>query len=184
LIVSGTFLTAQDSNKPPSSKPGSSSPSLDSTLKLIRDKVNEQGEIRYTMTSRSTVSGETVQDKYIVETSNATADAHSCTLQVDARMLLNGRTQVQGRPVVQFRNITSVAVKTQSQAIEEKTAQAGVTQWKGKITPESYIVQAFQSDALSGMFFFREKETAILVAKNTSRVIELCGGKKGVFLVN
>ena len=184
LIVAGTFSAAQDSSKPPSSKPASSNPSLDSTLKLIQKKVNEQGEIRYTMTSRNTVSGETVQDKYVVETSNATADAHSCTLRVDARMLLNGRTQAQGRPVVQFRDITSVAVKTQSQAIEEKTARAGVTQWKGKITPESYIVQAFQSDALSGMFFFREQETANLVAKNISRVIESCGGKKGVFPVN
>jgi hypothetical protein len=96
-------------------------------------------------------------------------------------MLLNGKTRAQGRPTVQFRDITSVIVKTQSQAIGEKTAQAGVTQWKGKIAPESYIVQAFQADALAGMFFFREQETANSVAENMSRAIELCGGKKGTY---
>jgi hypothetical protein len=184
LIVTSAFAVAQSSDKQRPPKPSDSNASLSPTLKLIQDKVNEQGEIRYTMTSKNTLSGETVQDKYAVETSNATADSRSCTLQVDARMVLNGKTQTQGRPVVQLREITSVTVKTQSQAIEERTAQAGVTQWKGNISPESYIIQAFQSGNLSGVFFFREQETANLVAKNISHVIELCGGKKKTFPVD
>lgn len=38
---------------------------------------------------------------------------------------------------------------------------------------------AYQSDTLSGMSFFREQETANLVAKIMSRVIELFGSKTG-----
>jgi hypothetical protein len=100
---------------------------LNSTLKQIEGSVNDQGEIRYTMTSRNTVSGETVQDQYIVETSNAAADATSCTLQVDARMILNSKPQLQGRAALEFRNLDSVIVKSQSQAIDEKTKQSGVS---------------------------------------------------------
>lgn len=181
LIVS--FAAAQNSNNSNPSN-GSDESSLSSALKLIQDRVNKQGEIRYTMTSKNTASGETVQDKYVVETSNAVADVSSCSLRVDAHMTLNGKTQAQGRPVVSLRNTDSVIVKSQSQAIEEKTKQAGVTQWTGKISPESYIVQAFQSGALEGMFFFRDQETANLAAKDISRAVELCGGRKATFNPN
>jgi hypothetical protein len=80
LIGAGTLAAAQNSSKSPLSKPSSSTPSLDSALMQIQNKVNAQGEIRYTMTSQNTVSGETVQDKYVVESSKAVADPRSCTL--------------------------------------------------------------------------------------------------------
>jgi len=179
-----SFAAAQNSNNPNSSNASDSKSSLGSTLKLIQDQVNKQGEIRFTMTSKNIASGETVQDKYVVETSNAVADASSCSLQVNARMVLNSITQAQGTPVVSIRNIDSVIVKSESQAIEEKTKQAGVKQWTGTISPESYIVQAFQSGGLVGMFFFRDQETANLVAKDISRVVELCGGRKATFDAN
>jgi len=31
------------------------------------------------------------------------------------------------------------------------------------------------------MFFFRDQETASLVAKDISRAVELCGGRKSTF---
>ena len=73
LIVS--FAAAQNSNNSNPSN-GSDESSLSSALKLIQDRVNKQGEIRYTMTSKNTASGETVQDKYVVETSKMSAHAH------------------------------------------------------------------------------------------------------------
>jgi hypothetical protein len=131
LFVS--FATGRNSSTPGSPNAPDTKASLAATLKLIQEQVNKQGQIRYTMTSKSTASGETVQDKYLVETSNAVGDANSCSLQVDARMVLNGVTQAQGRPVVSLRNIDAIIVKSQSQAIEEKTKQAGVKEWTGTI---------------------------------------------------
>jgi hypothetical protein len=179
LFVS--FATGQNSSAPGSPNASDTKASLAATLKLIQVQVNKQGQIRYTMTSKSTASGETVQDKYLVETSNAVGDANSCSLQVDARMALNGVTQAQGRPVVTLRNIDAITVKSQSQAIEEKTKQAGVKKWTGTISPGNYMVQAFQSGGLAGMFFFRDQEAASLVAKDISRAVELCGGRKSTF---
>lgn len=179
-----TFATAQNSNHAKSTSPSDSKPSLNSTLKQIQDSVNDQGEIRYTMTSRNAVSGETVEDQYVVETSNAAADANSCALEVDARMVLNGKPQVQGRAALEFRNIDSLIVKSQSQAIGEKTKQSGITQWTGKISPESYMIQAIQSGNLAGILFFRGKETANVVAKNIARAVELCRGKTPTVLAN
>lgn len=96
-------------------------------------------------------------------------------------MVLNGVTQAQGRPLVSLRNIDAIIVKSRSQAIEEKTKQAGVKEWTGTISAENYMVQAFQSGGLAGMVFFRDQETASLVAKDISRAVELCGGQKSTF---
>ena len=90
---------------------------------------------------------------------------------------MNGKTQTQGRATVPFQGLTRVVVRTQSQLIEEKTTSTGVTGWKGKITPESYVVQTFQDGTLYGMFFFRDQDAANLVAKSISQAIQLCGGK-------
>ena len=177
----GLATTAVGQNTKSAQKPSSDTTSLEVTLKLIQDKVNEQGEISYTMTSQNTIHGGTVEDQYAVETAHAIADPHSCTLEVGVRMVMNGKTQFQGRAGLHFRDLTAMAVKTQTQAIDEKTTKMGVTGWRGKVDPESYIVQSFQSNSLAGMFFFRKPETANVVAKAMSRAIELCGGKKATF---
>ena len=128
------------------------------------------------MISENTIQGSSEEDQYAVETSHAVADPRSCTLQVDAHMSLNGKTQKQGRMGVGFRDITALRVKTQTQAIDERTAKAGVTGWKGRVVPESYIVQTFQGGNLSGIFFFRDEGTANRVAESISQAIRLCGG--------
>ena len=177
LALATTLAAGQDSHHARPASPSDTKPSLNSILKLIQDSVNDQGEIRYTMTSRNTASGETVEDQYLVETSNSAVDADSCTLQVDARMILNGKPQLQGRAALKFREIDSVVVKSQSQAIDERTKQSGATQWTGKISPESYMIQALQSGNLAGLLFFREQDTANVAAKNIGRAMELCRGK-------
>lgn len=178
------IVLGQDSKKSPVAKTPGSSVSLEETLRLIKDKVNAQGEISYIMTSENLRSGGTVQDKYSVETSHARADSRSCRLEMDGRLVLNGVVQSQGHGEVPLKSITTIMVKTQSKAIEEQTARAGVTEWKGSVAPESYVLQTFQSGTLTGVFFFRDQETANLVAKNISRAVELCGGKKGTFSAN
>ena len=151
---------------------------LTSTLKSIQAKVNEQGEIAYTMTSRSTALGGETRDQFTVETSNATFSSASCSLTVDARMTMNGTTQSQGRATIQLRDIARLAVKTQTQVIQERTMRMGMKSWAGNITPESYVIQAFRSGSLVGMLFFRDRDQAEAVAKAMSNATEACSGKK------
>jgi len=174
ICIFGAVACAQNES-PPSAKREPST--LATTLKQIQDKVNSQGEIRYTMISENTVQGGTVEDHYAVETSGAVADPRSCSIQVDARMSLNGKTQSQGRVTVPFRDLTSVDVRKQSQLIEEKTTRAGITAWKGTIKPENYVVQMSQKGELYGMFFFRDEDSAKLVAASVNQVIQPCGAK-------
>ncbi len=77
--------------------------------------------------------------------------------------------------------MTGIAVKSQTEAINEKSARAGVDAWTGKVAPESYMVQTFHSGALSAILFFRELATAEEVAKAIRRVVEQCGGEKVAF---
>jgi hypothetical protein len=170
------LVTAALAQSKASPKPSPNTASLSVTLKLIQDKVNAQGEINYTMISESTVDGHTVEDRYTVETSHALADPTSCAMQVDAKMTMNGKTQRQGRAAIQFRDTTALAIKSQTIAIEEQSARAGVTAWKGKITPESFMIETFHSGSLSGILFFRERATAEDVGKAISQVVEQCGG--------
>jgi len=155
--------------------------SLGSTLKFIEDKVNEQGEIGYTMVSENTIQGGTVEDQYTIETSHAVADPGDCTLEVDARLTMNGKTQSQGHGEIRFRDISTITVTTQSQAITEQTSKAGVIGWRGKVVPENYVVKTFHSGDLSGVLAFRDQGAAVLVAKALNHAVELCGGKAGAF---
>jgi hypothetical protein len=177
LLVICIFLAAAcaQNERPSSAKSGPST--LATTLKQIQDKVNAQGEIRYTMISENSVQGGSAEDQYAIETSGAVADPRSCSIQVDVRMSMNGKTQSQGRATVPFRDLTDVDVRKQSQLIEEKTARAGITAWKGTIKPENYVVQMFQKGQLYGMFFFRDEDSAKLVATTVNQVIQLCGAK-------
>ncbi len=181
VVLVGLIVTAALAQTPPSPKPSLSAGSLPAALKSIQDKVNAQGEISYTMISKSTVDARTVEDHYTVETSHALSHPSSCSMEVDAKMTMNGNTQRQGRVAIEFRPITGIAVKSQTEAINEQSARAGVNAWTGNITPESYMVQSFHSGALSAILFFREQATAEEVAKAISRIVEQCGGVKVAF---
>jgi hypothetical protein len=180
LLIGITLLAGSTvgQNQGPASPtfPGDSR-TLYATVKAIQDKVNAQGEIRYLVVSQNPAKRETAEDHYAVQT-RVVADAASCSLQVSGRMAREGKIQSQGSTTVRLRDVTALAVKTQTHLINEKTARMGVTGWKGKVTPETYALQLFRSGTLAGMFFFRDSPTADLVATNMSRAIELCGGAK------
>jgi hypothetical protein len=178
-LLTGLTLLASSAvaqNQRPSSPRSSdvSSP-LHEAVKEIQNKVNEQGEIRYVVISQNLVKGETVEKRYTVET-HVVANAVACTLQISAHLTRDGQVQSHGRTTVQLREATTLAIKTETQLINERTARAGVRGWKGKVTPENYVLQVFRSGTLAGIFFFHDSQTADLVAMDMSRAIELCGG--------
>ena len=59
-------------------------------------------------------------------------------------MSMNGKAQTHGNVGVTLRGITGLRVRTHSQLIDEKTTKACVTGWKGKISPENYVIQALR----------------------------------------
>lgn len=148
------------------------------TFESIAKKIDEQGEIKYVMTSRSINGGEPVTDSYEVQTWNSTFDLTNCELRVDSRMKLNGAIQSTVREVINLRRISRLLVVTQSQAIQERTAKAGVTDWKGSVSPESYVFEVFQSNGLYGILFFRTLDAANQVRKNMKLAMSLCGGNR------
>jgi len=102
-VLVGITVACTFAQTPVPPKRSTSAPSVSAALKSIEDNVNAQGEISYTMTSQSTVDGSVVEDHYSVETSNALVRPSSCSLEVDAKMMMNGKTQRQGRVAIQFR---------------------------------------------------------------------------------
>jgi hypothetical protein len=157
-------------------KASASARDLAATLKLIQDKINEQGEIRYTMVSENPARGVRIENKYAVQTGHAVFDAGACTLTVEAHMIQDGKVQSRGRDTVRLRDVTALIVKTQSRLIRERTAMAGVTGWKGTVTPESYALETLHRGRMSGLLFFRTEATANQVAEAVARATKLCGG--------
>lgn len=122
------------------------------------------------MISQNLAKGETVEDRYAVET-HVVGHAASCTLQINVHMTRDGQVQSQGSATVRLRDMTALAVKAQTHLINDKNAKMGVTGWNGKITPETYVLQIFRSGTLAGMFFFHDSRTADLVAANRTTQI-------------
>ena len=175
LILMTACATPQRPPVQPVKPPGPDN-DLAATLKLIQDKINEQGEIRYTMVSENPARGVKIENKYAVKTGDAMADANACTLTFSAYMTQDGKVQSHGRDTVRLRDITALAVKSQSWLIGERTAMAGVTEWKGKISPESYALKTVRHGRTSGLFFFHTEDAANKVAEAMSRATKLCGG--------
>ncbi|HLK07744.1 MAG TPA: hypothetical protein VKV30_07380 [Candidatus Angelobacter sp.] len=149
---------------------------LAATLKLIQDKINEQGEIHYTVISENLSKGIKIENKYAMQTGKAVVDVSACTLSVEAHMSKDGKLQTRGRDTVNVRNVTAMTVKSQTRMIREKTARMGVTGWKGTIVPESYSLELMSRGRISGVFFFRTQESANQVADAVVRATKLCGG--------
>src|SRR5580765_1723455 len=84
-----TWAAVQQPAQP--AKASASSNDLAATLKLVQDKINEQGEIRYTMISENPARGVKVENKYAVLTGHAVADAGACTLSFSGYMKQDGK---------------------------------------------------------------------------------------------
>ena len=177
MLMLTTWAAAQrPAAQPTKASTSTSTNDLAATLKLIQDRINEQGEIRYTMISENSARGVKIENKYAVLTGHAVADAGTCTLTFSGYMKQDGKVQSQGRDTLRFRDITALAVKSQTWLIGRRTAMAGVTGWKGKVSPESYGLQTMHHGRMSSLFFFHKEETANQVAEAMSRATKLCGG--------
>jgi hypothetical protein len=175
LIVSVACAMAQ---KPatPAAKAGDNK-DLAATLKLIQNKINEQGEIRYTLVSENPGKGLRIKNKYAMQTGKALVDVSACTISVEAHMFKDGKLQTRGRDTVNVRDVTAMTVKSQTRMVREKTARVGISGWKGTVTPESYSLELRSHGRISGVFFFRTEEAANQVADAVGRTTRLCAGK-------
>ena len=88
VLVLALAATAQQSATPAKA---ADSKDLAATLKLIQDRINEQGEIHYTMVSENPGRGVKVENKYAIQTGHAVADPQACTLTVEAHMARTAR---------------------------------------------------------------------------------------------
>jgi hypothetical protein len=173
LLVFASWAMAQTSAQ----KPPADNKNVTEALKVIQGKINEQGEIRYTMVSENAAKKLKVENKYAVQSGQALIDAAACTISVDVHMTKDGKTQTHGRDTVYIRDVTALVVQTQSRLIRQKTARMGIAGWVGKVSPESYVLQTMHSGRVSGMFFFRTEETANQTADAVARATKLCGGR-------
>jgi hypothetical protein len=170
LLILASTPWAQNTARPAGAR--------EKNLKLIQDKINEQGSISYTMISTRAPDGAVFEDQYVAETAHAVADPSSCTIEFDGSLTLNGKPQSQGRRGFRFGDVTSLNVISQSRAISQQTVQASVNGWKGTVQPESYMIQILESRQLFGVVFFRDFETASLVARAIRDAAAACGGTK------
>ena|SRR5882724_132376 len=71
---------------------------------------------------------------------------HLVPCRLRGRLTKYRQIQSQGSTIARLRDVTPLAVKTQTQLINEKTAKMGVTGWnKRKVTPETYAFQVVRS---------------------------------------
>jgi len=163
----------------PAQGPNAGKPSpLKDALTQIVDAVNKEGEIHYTMVARKVRTGETSKEEYVVQTHNATYDEKACSITVEGFMSRDGKEQSKGSAETHLRELSALAVKSQKQLIDERTARAGVSDWKGTVTPDSYGLQMLSNGRMSGILFFHKEETANAVAGHVARATSLCGGPR------
>jgi hypothetical protein len=201
MIVSMLALgtgRAQDVAPPP--KPADNGPSLEVTMKFIQDKLNEQGEVNYTVrrsggddrpmkkmkkqfdfqrgVTPATASPGSRRESD--EVTGAVADPRTCQVSLrkgdgDYRFTFKDAEKLMVMPLKDALNRASADLG-EPQNVEEVVPDisALLVQFKGKKLHRQSGRQA--SDELVLRLVFREDEMAQRMAKAMVHAIELCGG--------
>jgi hypothetical protein len=209
-ITSSTALAQQSVPPPPQppsnepaaqSQPAENGPSLEVTMKFIQDKVNQEGQISYTITSTNNLTGQTYNPFGLTDESQVVAADPACGLsfKTTSEKTIQHTT---GTYVttwrLNFKDVGKLEVMTSAE--DGRTRQQG---WSYQEDPPFYVLylhlsngkkiqQHFQltmngkrgktkewdtNDEKVGLEF-RDGETAGRVAKAMIHAVELCGVSK------
>jgi len=83
-------------------------PSLAVTLGFIRDKIAEQGRLAYASTTRDSANGQTWDNQFTVEASNAARDDGDCSVGFHWRSTVDGKPAQDLDVHIPFKIVTSV----------------------------------------------------------------------------
>jgi hypothetical protein len=182
VMATSTALTQQSVPPPPQpalDKPATSdnSPSLEVTMKFIQAKLNEIGQVNYTVTFLDAGGNFTGSSLMSVEKSHIVADAGKCQISYHAWVQVDRKKNQQSHSdeIILLRDVRNISVMKASQWIHEYGAGSSMPTGSIAVSPEMYFLIVRQIKSKEDRFAFDDEEMANRVAKALLHAVELCG---------
>jgi hypothetical protein len=155
-------------------------PSLEDTLQFIKDKLNDNGEVKWTQSNQDPDGasvGPPATFSYLL--TQAAADLSTCQIRYNLKATLDGRPLTDSRIVISLRRQKkNISVSSRQDALNRARS-------KGRVSISPPIYQLEFTNPIIGSFYsmllFRDEETANRIAKAMQHAVELCGGEKEPF---
>jgi hypothetical protein len=174
-LASGCLASAQQSTKPP--KQPDNGPSLEVTLKFIKDKIGGEGKLAYTASVTDTAQqGVEWTNKFEVELSDPTYSVEACQVSYHWHAEQNGKVADDKDYTLNLREVQNMVVLPQEENQHQVDTRNGQASWQSRITPPLFALVVKRSKHVENLFLFSEEEMAHRVAKAMVHAVELCGG--------
>ncbi len=151
-------------------------PSLAVTLGFIRDKIAEQGRLAYASTTRDSANGQTWDNQFTVEASNAARDDGDCSVGFHWRSTVDGKPAQDLDVHIPFKIVTSVSISSMDDDVARLNAGGGHSGWVTQIRPPIWVLLLHRSDGHTNTVDFADRDMAERVAKAMRHAADLCGG--------
>jgi outer membrane protein len=167
---------------------GDAAPRLDTTLKFIQDKMNENEKVVYVVYVHDNLTGNDWNIQQTTETIYFTADAlfgpaeeaigETCRFDFHQSFVRGGKIAGQSDAVIFLKTINNIAVMASDQYFKE--SDRSHPEWSYKGDPMVFVLKATGSQGSGSQelmhLFFYDEQIANRVAKALVHAVELCGG--------
>lgn len=174
FLVAAVGLAAASAaaTKPAAHKSGRT---LEATLGFIRDKVAQQGLIKYAVTSHAPATNETWTNQMSAEASNVTVDVPGCAISYHWQTSMDGKPSPDKDIVLPLLTVQSVRVVTMKEDASRLVANAGHTDWTEQVSPALYVLFLTRTEGHTNSFDFHDRSTAESVMQAMNQARKLCG---------
>ena len=135
------IANAQDVPHPPKPAGPTDTPSLESTMKFVQDKLNAEGNVTYAATrhdaNTNQVLGSTTSS---FEVSGAAADPKTCTLSYTKLNLTFAPTKYESRARLHFRGVQKLEVSNVEDRSNQNAAAQGHPELSFTVVPSTYEI--------------------------------------------
>jgi len=183
VLVAFTCGLARAQDVPPPPRPQDTGPSLDTTLKFLADKINDEGRVGYTaFVTDTSQPGVEWSNKFTAAVSNLAADAKACRISFHWRTEVNGSSADDKDYDIDLKDVRTIVVMPQEQNQKQIDALRGHSAWSSRIEPNIFTLIVRRAKGIENVFLFSDEGMAGRVAKAMQHAVELCvGGNKEPF---
>src|ERR1035441_8664890 len=160
-------------------KPAADSTPLDATMQFIQTKLNELGNVNFTLYGHDKKKKSDWTFQKLIATTGVVADPSSCVITYHEKASDNDKTVFDRDFAFSLRDAQkSIIVLTFEEGLKEDYPKAKNS---FRTAPTAFVFKVFLSGNRRFDFIFTDQETAKRVANAMSYAVKLCGGDKVPF---
>jgi len=157
---------------PPPPKPADGGPSLEITMKFIRDKIDGLDPVSFAVYFHDDVAGSDWTYQYRYEITEVVAEPSACSINFHSKSERDRAKFENFDATFYLKGVEDIVVMPMEQQLKEWS----MSSWSARVDPAVFVLKVHMADKKSGTVYFFDEHLANRVAKAVVRAAELCGG--------